>query len=109
MNLSEKKKKKAKDKPPKLTGGMKDVFTGKMDAETTDDYPTVNQAKRAIVAGLFKKIGMHSKENESAASDMIDLVLEGHDAYDVVEKFPFKKKSKKCKDDEDDNMEDDEE
>lgn len=104
------KKKKAKDSPPKLTGGMASVFKGNIKAKTNDDYKTQNQVKRAIVAGLFKKIGKLGNPNESVASDMIDLVVEGYDAMDIIEKMPdFFKKNKKKKDDaeDDDDMDED--
>lgn len=64
------------------------------------DYETKGQAKRAFLAGLIRKMTKKGG-GESIADDMIDLVLEGYDPFDIVEKFPFDKK-KKCKDDEDD-------
>ena len=65
------------------------------------DYKTKGQAKRAFLAGLIRKMTKKGG-GESTAEDMIDLVLEGYDPFDIVEKFPFAKNKKKCKDDEDD-------
>lgn len=65
------------------------------------DYETKGQAKRAFLAGLIRKMTKKGG-GESTAEDMIDLVLEGYDPFDIVEKFPFAKNKKKCKDDEDD-------
>jgi len=70
--------------------------------KTSKKYPKKAQAKRAFLAGLIHKMTGKS-ESSDTANEMIDLVLEGYDPFDIVEKFPFKKK--KCKDDEEDDDE----
>lgn len=58
--------------------------------KTSDEYPTPKAAKRAFVAGLIKAMAKKKKggASESTASSMIDLVLEGYDPMDLVEKSP---------------------
>jgi hypothetical protein len=58
--VCEKKKKKAKKFKP--TGWVKKALAkGGKEFKTTSEYPTEPQAKRAIVAGLLKKLGKASR------------------------------------------------
>jgi hypothetical protein len=91
------------EKALKLKGWLKDKLKGKSEVggkkmKPTKDYPTADAVKRAVVAGLFRKMKQQGKnvkvgkgaaesiqaDAAETASAMITKVMEGGDAFEVL-------------------------